>query len=95
MATVHGYQNVDIFISKKLQDYLAGSKTTSQIIKVVSRDRKTRRQKKKTIYTSKKDFEKYGYLLIHRHLYTGWDCNIEIYKMIDEKFVLIDKISKM
>lgn len=78
--TINGYKDVDIFISNKVQDFLNSLITTTNLIKIVTRNKSTGRQHKKTIYHSKKDFEKYGYLLIHRHIELGY--SIEIYKNV-------------
>lgn len=57
--------------------------------KIVGRDKTTKRQKKKTVYTSEADYLRYKDAIIKRWT-TYMDFDIEIYELIDEEWVRFD-----
>jgi len=61
----------------------------NRTFKVVGRDPETKRQKKKTVYTSKADYLKYKDDIIRRWT-TYMNFDIEIYELVDNEWVLIN-----
>lgn len=58
----------------------------NRTFKIVGRDRKTERQKKKRVYTSEKDYLRYKDDLIKRYKHL---MDVEGYELIDDKWELI------
>lgn len=62
----------------------------NRTFKIIGRNKTTKRQEKKTVYTSEADYLRYKDDIIKRWGGTYMNLEIEIYELIDEKWIKLE-----